>query len=97
MHRVVNKFVMIARRATQVVVILRSQVAQQSKHANLFSTRMGQGFARGLRRCAASEGSNHSTSPRALHPILQSRCRGHEGLFRASLTYWTSTLWQKYP
>ena len=35
MHHVENKFVMIARRETQVVVILRSQGAQRSKRTNL--------------------------------------------------------------
>ncbi len=35
MNHVANKFVMIARRATQVVVILQSQGAQRSKRANL--------------------------------------------------------------
>jgi|GEM_PF-6680356 len=44
MNHVANKFEMIARRATQVVVILQSQGAQRSKRANLLQPLWAQGL-----------------------------------------------------
>jgi hypothetical protein len=53
MNRVAVKFEMIARRIAQVVVILRSQAMQQSKHSNLTQPLMALVFAGGL-RCHAT-------------------------------------------
>ncbi len=60
MSHVANKFEMIARRATQVVVILLPcQGVQRSQALKFVATRMGQGFAGGLQCQASRKGNNH--------------------------------------
>lgn len=74
MSHVANKYVMIARRATQVVVILRSQGAQQSQRANLLQP------IRAHEVCGRSAVLDSRlrewplTSSSAVHPIPQTSC-----------------------
>src|SRR3989344_5251891 len=79
MNRVAIENGMMARRTTQVVVILRSQGVQRSKHSFLMQP-CGTGLCR---RSAASCFLLREwplTSKPSLHPIPQSHCRGHVGL-----------------
>ena len=51
------------------------------------ATHKGTGFAGGLLRCAPCEGHRPFAASHALHPIPQSRVRGHVGLNQCFLEY----------
>ena len=71
-----------SRVAAQIAMIARSAT---SRACDLAATRMGTGFAGGLRRCARCEWDRPFAASRALHPILQNRVRGHVGLVQCFL------------
>ena len=53
---------------------------------DFIATRTGTGFAGGLLRCAPCEGHQPFAASHALHPIPQSRVRGHVGLNQCFLS-----------
>ena len=60
MSHVTHRFEMIARRMTQVVLEVRSQGVQQSKHSNLLQPDWNNDFAGGLRCQTPYEGNDPS-------------------------------------
>ena len=86
MSRVAAQIAMIARSATKVIAGTTMPRSATPRACDLAATRMGTGFAGGLRRCARCEGDRPFAASRALHPILQNRVRGHVGLVQCFLS-----------